>query len=308
LHGLAWVMGYYYQGCPSWKWFYPHHYAPFAADFVQYLEESDWSMDYKFDLGKPFRPFDQLMSVFPAASAEHLPEPFRRLMRDADSELLDFYPEEFSVDLNGKKHAWQGIALLPFIDEDRLLSVLEKIYPELSSDHLKLNKRGHDLLFVGERSTAFGFLCSLVDEPEGIWPLDVLLTKGVAGSVRHWEGAHPIGGDIPGMLDSEPTITDNQVIAALYYPLGVSGQESTLRMHFPARLLPRARLPAPLLSEDERASIRAGYHNPRSSSTTSGQPYHHHHSMNREWAQRQEQQSYFRQPNPDYARSNRFYH
>lgn len=70
-------------------------------------------------MGEPFNPLEQLMGVFPAGSRDHVPRPWGELMLDPDSDIIDFYPEDFKIDLNGKKFAWQGVALLPFVDETR---------------------------------------------------------------------------------------------------------------------------------------------------------------------------------------------
>ena len=145
VEGLAWVLLYYFQGCPSWTWFYPHHYAPFAADFVNIDQ-----LKPKFDLGRPFKPFEQLMGVLPAASNHTIPEVFRPLMSDEDSPILDFYPTEFPIDLNGKKFAWQGVALLPFIDEKRLLNAMATKYPSLSEEDKTRNEMGRDVLIMSD--------------------------------------------------------------------------------------------------------------------------------------------------------------
>lgn len=42
--------------------------------------------------------------------------------------IIDFYPEDFKIDLNGKKFAWQGVALLPFVDEKRLIKAVQPYY------------------------------------------------------------------------------------------------------------------------------------------------------------------------------------
>jgi 5'-3' exoribonuclease 2 len=142
IEGVCWVLLYYMQGCPSWSWYYPYHYAPFAEDFVDLA-----TLDIKFDNGIPFRPYEQLMSVLPAASRHAIPELFHPLMTEEDSPIIDFYPTDFELDLNGKKFAHQGVVLLPFIDEKRLLKNMHELYDQLSDDEKTRNAVGKEYLY-----------------------------------------------------------------------------------------------------------------------------------------------------------------
>lgn len=101
-------------------------------------------MSFNFDLGEPFKPFEQLMGVLPEASKELVPPAFRvrwiltesidgdgrlmwilqELMFGIDSPIIEFYPQSFEQDLNGKKQDWEAIVKIPFIDKQRLQAAM----------------------------------------------------------------------------------------------------------------------------------------------------------------------------------------
>ncbi|XP_068081097.1 5'-3' exoribonuclease 2 homolog [Anabrus simplex] len=208
VRGLCWVLRYYYQGCASWKWYFPYHYAPFASDFVNI-----GVLSTEFEKGtKPFRPLEQLMGVFPAASSAHVPAPWAKLMSDPDSPIIDFYPEDFKIDLNGKKFAWQGVALLPFVDEKRLFKALEPYYDALTAAEKRRNVRGDDRLYVAPKNSGFVFVKGLYEnkifkEEEVDIGID-----GMRGKVLLAEDCVSAGGSLRSPVAGLPFIEENTVI------------------------------------------------------------------------------------------------
>ncbi|KAI3720509.1 hypothetical protein L2E82_31496 [Cichorium intybus] len=203
--GVCWIMDYYYQGVCSWQWFYPYHYAPFASDFCG-LDK----LEINFKLGQPLKPFDQLLGVLPAASAQALPLFYRELMTKESSPILDFYPEDFKSDRNGKKHAWQGVCKLPFIDESRLLSETVKVEHTLTAEEKQRNMFGRDRLLV-HSSHPLGDV--IKDDDDRSSELEIEISPGCSGGMNGYLciSAKPVcPSQIPSPVDEEH-IRGNQV-------------------------------------------------------------------------------------------------
>ena len=119
LIGIKWVTQYYFDKCPSWDWYYPFEHPPFISDISKYLNEININK-IKFDLGKPLKPFMQLLAVLPPQSNFLLPENLKKLVLNPKSSIAFMYPIEFEQDFVNKKKYWMAIPKLPPLDFDML--------------------------------------------------------------------------------------------------------------------------------------------------------------------------------------------
>lgn len=226
--GLQWVMTYYYEGCCSWGWYYPYHYAPFASDLV---ECDVLASELQLEKGEPFEPFSQLQAVMPASSGLLvLPKCYSDLMTDPNSPIIDYYPENFELDLNGKRFAWQGVALLPFIEEERLNAAIGPLKSKLTPEERLRNSFGDSYVMLHINT-----------------PLGKTKSKRSANA----------GDDLKSIREKDAV---GQLFGRVSYALpeygGHTGPVVTLRFELPpekphmSRLLPNAVLPGPTLPKE----------------------------------------------------------
>jgi len=147
IEGLNWCLNYYHNGCPSWNWFFPGYFGPLGSD-LSHLSD----LSIKFTKGRPFEPITQLLAVLPPKSSKLLPESLAKLMIQDNSPISNFYPENFQIDMNGKKNVWEGIVLLPFIEQKKLLEEVKinKINSDLSFEEKNRNCFARDIIFYSK--------------------------------------------------------------------------------------------------------------------------------------------------------------
>ncbi len=161
VEGLQWVLFYYYRGIASWPWFYKYHYAPLISDVAKGANAK-----LVFEKGQPFKPYEQLMGVLPDRSKKIVPTAYHDLMTNPSSPIIDFYPRDFELDMNGKKMDWEAVIKIPFIDEKRLLAAMETKNALLSDDEKARNGFGVPLKFTYSPEVNFTYLSPL----PGIFP------------------------------------------------------------------------------------------------------------------------------------------
>jgi 5'-3' exonuclease len=98
LEGLEWVFKYYTEGCPHWRWKYPHHYPPLLKDLVEYVPDFETEfINSSLGINRPFHPNVQLSYVIPPWNHAMLPKAAR--------DTVDKYPELF-VQMEDLKFQW----------------------------------------------------------------------------------------------------------------------------------------------------------------------------------------------------------
>merc|ERR1719204_502916 len=134
------------------------------------------------------------MGVLPASSGKvALPPQFAKLMCQPQSPIIDFYPTDFQLDLNGKKYNWQAVVLLPFVDAKRLVKAIEPLERALTGDTKRMNGIGRTLVFVNKSHPLSRSILPMYKDKEersaNFVAMDQQLSQGINGFIAPYARA-----------------------------------------------------------------------------------------------------------------------
>ena len=138
IKGLEWVYSYYFYDIQSWEWFYPYHFAPFMADLAAVKEYSG-----SFNIGRPLKPLEQLLTVLPPLSKDLLPVCLAPIF----DQYRHYYPSDFKLDMFQKCMDWQAVPILPFIDCRDIVKAFEEYQSQLTFAELERNITGYPVFY-----------------------------------------------------------------------------------------------------------------------------------------------------------------
>lgn len=146
--GLAWVYVYYKEGMTrmSEDYTYNHFHTPLLTDLASVIAMRPQLSNFRIQASDlQVGPLQQLLAVLPRKSQELLPVELQGFM-DLDSPIIDIYPEAFIVERDGKDADWQGVAILPQADFDRIFQVVGMV--DWKSSRLALFEPVADIVIV----------------------------------------------------------------------------------------------------------------------------------------------------------------
>lgn len=160
LVGMQWIITYYTKQVPSWRWFYPYHYAPFASTMIKYINTYQ---NPRYHRGIPLTPFQQLLTVLPTKSSSLLPKPLDDIL---EKKLIKFCPEDVVIDLSGKRQEYMGIILLPNIDVNTVIKLYNENIDKVDKKDIRRDSFGKSMIYIYDSSGSKTFFSYYGNIPE----------------------------------------------------------------------------------------------------------------------------------------------
>ncbi len=134
LESLMFNLNYYFNGVPSWQWYYEYRISPLISDIDYVLKNNIINMnEIEFKIGEPYTPFQQLMLILPPQMNGLVPEVLRPIMTDDKLLCTQFYPIEFRLDVATGIKTQYSEAILPEIDEELLIKTVKKYETKMTN-------------------------------------------------------------------------------------------------------------------------------------------------------------------------------